>query len=393
MQLQVTATKTLNEWFHDNPHFYDDMLTAELIDEATIGLIHKFFGLRVLCDDVNFSRFYERQLDLVLPRYNKLIRFENTEFDALVNEYRERQLVGNASEESTESSDIEKTDAETRSDAITRVRTPDLTDTDSSTETGEYEKNGTRTPDLTDGETTSETGTSERTSVRTPDLTVTDEAEGSSSTTSDTDTSSTGGTTTQNTNNNRAVSKQNPQSISYPGGTLNEIPALDWEYPGSQQQTTSESNGSSTSTNNTSSDSSTSSESTNDSTQHTTGTDTTQEDGESSKNGTKTQTHTGTETNDEDGTDSRSRSATHTETGTETTTENRTGNKNVTGLQSGEIERSKVNNSTAREQWTGRSDLTPQQALTTAMAYIKQSSAFVWLKEELEICFLSCYDI
>jgi hypothetical protein len=369
------------------------MLTANLIDEATIGLIHKFFGLRVICDDVNFSRFYERQLDLVLPRYNKLLRFENTEFDALVNEYRERQLVGNASENSKESSDIEKTDAETRIDAITRVRTPNLTDTDISTETGEYDKNGTRTPDLTDSDTVSETTSNGRDITRTPDITVEENSENVSSSSSSSDSTSSSDGTTASTNNNVSVAKQNPQSISYQGTAVGSVPDLDWQYPSSQQQGHSESESTSSNSSTSDNDTSTTGRNEGQTSQTTTGTEHTVEEADGEKSQTGTHTHTGTETNDEDGTDSRSRSATHTETGAETTTENRTGNKNVTGLQSGEIERSKVNNSTARERWTGRTDLTPQQALTTAMAYIKQSSAFVWLKEELEICFLSCYDI
>ncbi len=41
----------------------------------------------------------------------------------------------------------------------------------------------------------------------------------------------------------------------------------------------------------------------------------------------------------------------------------------------------------------GRDGLTPQEALLKAMEYIRQSRAFDWLKDELETCFISVYDI
>ena len=42
---------------------------------------------------------------------------------------------------------------------------------------------------------------------------------------------------------------------------------------------------------------------------------------------------------------------------------------------------------------TGRDGLTPQEALQKAMDYVKISCAFTWLKDELDECFISVYDI
>ena len=42
---------------------------------------------------------------------------------------------------------------------------------------------------------------------------------------------------------------------------------------------------------------------------------------------------------------------------------------------------------------TGRDGLTPQDALYRAMEYVRVSCAFDWLRDELESCFISVYDV
>lgn len=304
--LPVTATKQYQTWKIENPDFFDDLISAGDIDEATVASIDKWFKYRTICDDVRFTEFFERQLELTLPRYNGLLRLEHTEFDALVNVYRERQVV------------------------------------DVSTSTGSETAVGSKLRELEDAET--------RSNLRTPDLTTTDEgsstsaslAEGGSHNSTDT----TGGTTNESVN----VAKQNPQSISYSGTTLGEIPDLDWQYPSAQNQskntmTYNDHNVDSTGTSN--SDSSTSGM--NENTNHLTGTD------------------------------------------TETNSSLRNSNDNI--VDSNTLDKEAASNSTKREIFTGRDGLTPQAALTEAMRYVKTSSAFVWLKEQLEVCFLSVYDI
>lgn len=307
MYLPITATKTYSQWKTENPDFYDDLVSEGLIDEATVSSIDKWFKYRTVCDDVRFTEFFERQLELCLPRYNKLIRLETTEFDALVSVYRERQVIDISTSEGSETASGTRTAVTTDTDGRTTTRTPDLTTTDSGTSSGGSTNSGT----------------------------------------SSNSTETTGGTT----NENVSVAKQNPQSISYGSGVVaGEIPALDWQYPSAQNQSKStmeyvnhkvDSTGSTSSTNQTS--------------------------------GTTSNTNvlSGTDETVESGT--------------------RSGNQSITDGNS--VDRESSSNSTKREIFTGRDGLTPQDALASAMRYVKTSSAFVWLKEQLEVCFLSVYDI
>lgn len=296
---------TYSEFLSDNPTFWNDRLSNGDIDAATVASIEKWFRNRVVCDDFKFDNFFDRQLDLVLPRYNKLIRLENTEFDALVSIYRERQVTDTGSESGTENNSISKE--------------------------GENSKSGTVT------------------TVRTPNLRVEDSGTTSSSSSTDTTSHSEGGTTSSGETGNSSVSKQNPQSISYGTAVAGEIPALDWSYPSSQQQSKGTNSGGTTSENDGTGSSDTTQSGTSGNVQTTTGTDTTEQT--SADSGTISNTETS-------------------EKGTSITTSN-----------------------LKREIFTGRDNLTPQDALREAMSYVKQSSAFAWLKDSLEICFLSVYDI
>ena len=336
---------TYSEFMVDNPTFWDERLSDGDIDEATVASIGKWFKYRIVCDDFRFDDFFDRQLDLVLPRYNKLIRLENTEFDALVNIYRERQVTDTGSESGTESNSIEKEGIVSRSGQTTTVRTPDLED-----ET-------VRTPNLTEQ------------GVRTPNLTVTENGETSSSSNTDTTSHNEGETTSTGTNDTSSVSKQNPQSISYGASVAGQVPALDWSYPSSQQQTHGTNSGGGTSESDGTGSTDTSQSGTSENTQTTTGTD------------TNVNTTTGTDT------------STTTRTGTEQTVQNVADGTTTTGSETGSKDSSLTKSNLKREIFTGRDSLTPQDALREAMSYVKQSSAFAWLKEQLEVCFLSVYDI
>ena len=303
--LAVTASKTYSQWLIDNPNFFDDFIEAGDIDEATVLSINKWYKYRVVCDDYKFTDFFERQLDLILPRYNKLVRLENTEFDALVNIYRERQVVGTGSEIGSETNNF----------------------TRENSESGSNSKNTTRTPNLTT------------------------ENEGQTSSTSETDTTNhtEGENSNTSTGSNTSVAKQNPQSISYSGAAVGEIPSLDWQYPSTQSQ--SENSGSNSGSN--------------------------QSDGSGSSDTTQSGTSENTETL----------------TGTDTTAETGSYSKEGGYSDAGSKDTEKTTSNTTREIFTGRDSLTPQDALKEAMAYVKTSSAFNWLKEQLEVCFLSVYDI
>lgn len=296
---------TYSEFLADNPTFWDDRLSDGDIDAATVASIGKWFRNRVVCDDFQFDNFFDRQLDLVLPRYNKLIRLENTEFDALVSIYRERQVTDTGSESGTENNSITKEGESSNSGSVTTIRTPNLR--------------------------------------------VEDDGETSSSSSTDTTSHSEGETTSSGETGNSSVSKQNPQSISYGSAVAGEIPALDWSYPSSQQQSKGTNSGGTTSENDGTGSSDTTQSGTSGNVQTTTGTDTT----------AQTSSDSGTTSNSE----------------------------------TSEREKAVTTSNLKREIFTGRDNLTPQDALREAMSYVKQSSAFAWLKEQLEVCFLSVYDI
>lgn len=336
---------TYSEFLTDNPTFWNDRLSGGDIDAATVASIEKWFGNRIVCDDFQFETFFDRQLDLVLPRYNKLIRLENTDFDALINIYRERQVTDTGSESGTESTSLEKEGSATKTGSNSTIRTPNLVD------------ESVRTPNLTER------------GIRTPDLTVTDNGESSSTTETDTTSHSEGGTTSAGTNDTASVSKQNPQSISYGAAVVGQVPPLDWSYPSSQQQTHSTNNGSGTSENDNTGSTDTTQSGTRENVQTTTGTD------------TNTNTTTGTDTNRT------------TRTGTETTTQQSSDSTSNEGSETGSKESSLTKSNLKREIFTGRDSLTPQDALRDAMSYVKQSSAFAWLKDQLAICFYGVYDI
>ena len=373
MVLPVTATKTFNQWFIENPHFYDDMVFAGLIDEATISIIHKTYGLRTICDDQNFTRFYDRQLLTTLPRYNKLLRLENTEFDALVSDYREYQRVDAEQSSGSETRDDTQTGSATDSGTNSTVRTPNITVTDSGSTT--------KSSDIDKSETRSDSSTSKE--VRTPDLTVADEGESRKIIDNDSSLNTALDTTVTDDTSSRAVGKQAPQSMTYSTVAAGDIPFLDWRAPSTQQQsdgttkTVTDSDTVQTSTNDTDE------HNTNENTQTTTGTDTKETTGSSSSSSTAS----------EDVAESSSSQNTQATTGQETTNVTSSATHDTENTASSELTRENQIDRLIREIWTGRSGVAPHEALRQAMSYVKISSAFSWLKDQLDVVFLSVYDI
>lgn len=364
--LALTASKTYTQWINNNPNFFDAFISSGDIDEATVRSINNWYKYRIICDDEKFTDFFERQLDLVLPRYNKLIRLENTDFDALVNIYRERQVAGTGSETGSDTNSLTRTITENVTDTKTTTRTPNLTTSNEGT-----------TSKTIDTDTTDSGETS---STRTPNLTTTDSGTSSSSSSTETQNHTEG----QNSNNaegmSASVGKQNPQSISYSSGFDSDgMPALDWGYPSSQSQNKNKSSNSGTNESDGTGSSDTTQSGTSANTNALTGTDVTE--GQNQNTGTVDTSESGTSTNDE------------TLTGTDTTAESGTHSKMSGFSDEGARGTQKTTNNTTSEIFSGRDSLTPQAALKEAMSYVKMSSAFKWLKEQLEVCFLSIYDI
>lgn len=336
---------TYSEFMLDNPTFWDERISDGDIDEATVNSIFKWFKHRIVCDDFRFDDYFDRQLDLVLPRYNKLIRLENTEFDALVNVYRERQVTDTGSDGGHITDTLTKGTKTVHNSSDTTTRTPEL---DTTT---------TREPDLT------------VTNTRLPNLTVENKNVTNSKNTTQGHSNSHGFNETNGHNGTKAVSKQNPQSISYGSSVAGEIPDLDWSYPSSQQQNYSDNF---SHTNNES---------------HSGSSTTSEVHGGSTDNQTTKGSDKNTQvTNGEDVT-------TVEERGTDTTVKVVNEGTSHTGSDVNVKEINTSSSNLKREIFTGRDNLTPQDALREAMSYVKQSSAFAWLKEQLEVCFLSVYDI
>lgn len=356
MLTPITAQITYNQFLIDNPTFWDDRIESGDIDEASVAYIQKWFGKRIVCDDFNFDTFFDRQLDLVLPRYNKLIRLENTEFDAMVNAYRERQITGTGSETLVGNTVTNKTDHTDDTGSVTTTEIPNLKDTNIVTN------------DLTD----------KIDKIRTPNLIDEQKGKEINSTTGAVDNTKEGTIHTVNDNDTSGVGKQNPQSISYQGATVGQVPALDWQYPSTQSQTHG----------------------------HSVNDETYGYNGDEYKERTEYDDYQTEKSFDGRLTEHKGQDKwdnTVKKTGTVTTYDEKTGDDTKIEVRDKDLDTTsdivsdkndtKSTSDLIREIWTGRDNLTPQEALKSAMNYVKTSSAFAWLKDQLEVCFLSVYDI
>lgn len=388
MILEVNSTKTFDEYLTEHPNLYDgvvgykwytDGVSWEKTDVSplTKELIYDWFCMRNVCDDKKFGVMFKRKMNTCALRYAQMLRIELSGFDPLVADYVERQTIESNTKTSTGESNHKASGTTGQDGRDNTVRTPDLRDTHSNTRTPNLTDthSSTRTQDLTDGHS----------STRTPDLTdrETGETSGSNSTTH-------GGTDVTTDNGtakgvHKEMSKQAPQSISYGGGGGGSLPNLDWTYATTQGQSEDVSADNKTST-----------------TQY----GATENGTNSGRNSTTTthtgnertvgqDTHTGTEKNvGEDnykGTEKSAGEDTH--TGTETTSHTQHMEGTHSDIGSDTTSSNEIGTGDRKEIASGRGGLTPQEAFSKAMTYLKTSSAFTWLRWELEDCFLSVYDI
>lgn len=185
--------------------------------------------------------------------------------------------------------------------------------------------------------------------TRTPDLTRTD-----TSTRSNTDSANDSKVGSSSSDSKDvAMNKIAPMSISYADNADGKLPDLDWSYATGQDQKENTTNGS------------------------TTETDT--HAGNSEENYSNTSKDSGNEKSVGNTTTTLTDNSTYDIAGSETL--NETGTSTETG------------DSEDREIRTGRGGLTPQEAFRTAVSYLKTSSAWEWMRRQLEECFLSVYDI
>ncbi len=350
--VEVKATKSYDEYIAEHPDLYegvdgytwseDDQKWINTgVAETTKTLIADWFGLRTVCSDDNFARFFRRKMNSCALRYANLSRIELTAFDPLVANYIERETIENNNktansvrkQETAKSENGTRDSSSSHTDNNESTRTPDIKRTDESNDTQ------ANTESATDKVTKSGTDNS------TDNVTHTGSAQG----------------------DHKEMDKIAPQSISYEGAVAGNIPNLDWRYATSQKQA--QENKTDNSTDNTEHTGSTSGE---DNTEHT-------------GNNTGNTNHTGE--SHESGNEKTVGSVTGSQTGHEESNSSGTGSIDESGNSS------ESEDSRRRERESGRGGLTPQEALRTAVSYLETSSAWEWLRRELETCFLCIYDI
>ena len=348
MMLTVNSSKTFDEILVEKPNLYNGIAgytwsSAENkwvntgVSNITKALIEEWFGLRNVCDDDHFERFFKRKMNITALRYAQLSRIELSAFDPLVAEYVEREVLAENSK--TTIGSVDKTVSGTTSGTTgsQTTRTPNLTEVIDRDTTGSHS--------TTDGGSDVREHEGERASEQ-----------GGTDTTS-----RTGSNSSENVN----VQKNAPMSIDYAGATAGQIPSLNWGSMTAQAQ-----------------GKNTGSETGSESVQH----GLTEEGSDSS---TDTTTYGKTEQGTTSGTDDQTRTQTGTETtvvsGTSSGTTSQTEGVDSTGTESGSGQTHEIE--------TGRHGLTPQEAFRTAVSYLKTSSAFEWLAKELDECFMSVYDI
>lgn len=348
MMLTVNSSKTFDEILVEKPNLYTGIAgytwsSAENkwvntgVSNITKALIEEWFGLRNVCDDDHFERFFKRKMNITALRYAQLSRIELSAFDPLVAEYVEREVLAENSK--TTIGSVDKTVSGTTSGTTgsQSTRTPNLTEVIDRDTTGSHS--------TTDGGSDVREHEGERESEQ-----------GGTDTTS---------RTGSNTSEGVQVQKNAPMSIDYAGATAGQIPSLNWGSMTAQAQ-----------------NKNTGSETGSESVQH----GLTEEGTDSS---TDTTRYGKTEQGTTSGTDDQTRTQTGTETtvvsGTSSGTTSQTEGVDSTGTESGSGQTHEIE--------TGRHGLTPQEAFRTAVSYLKTSSAFEWLAKELDECFLSVYDI
>lgn len=329
--LNVNSSKKYDAWIGENTDFFSNLENDYdvTVDAGTQDLIELFFGNRYICDDDNFDRFFKRTLINTWDRYVDLLRIEKTQIDPLVADYFENQLVHTGEMTGSKQGTTSGMTEYGKTDTLTHNTT--VTE-DNSIATDETD---TRTLNLANNNT--RTDNLANSNTRTDNLTTTTDSK------------------------QAGANAVNPQSIEYSGTTAGSLPSLDWQYMSNQEQSEGEG------------------------TEHQTGTVTNQ--GTNTGTVQTAGTNTGTDTNvkDKDVSEDKSKRTTGTDAHALSGKDETSGNS--TEATSG------TDSHTDRERHTGRTGILPQEALRKAKAYIQKSRAFDWLKDELEPCFISIYDI
>lgn len=365
--MTMIPTKTFKQYLIENPNLYENIE----IDESTKQALFDWFELRFVCDDVYFSKYFRRNLNLNLDRYNKVLRLETADVDWFVYNYREKLINFTSNESNDNVRNI--TSKDTHTEDLLQIRTPNLTETNGG------ERTITRTPNLETSEeytdTTTDTGTT------TTDLNKTNVFTSNVEDSGNTATNANG--STEATSNVKGLNSSLPNSMSFNGSDEDEnsFPSFNWKTASGMSE--SKSNDSTTNTSEATATSSNTSNTTNNSTD--TGETTTTNDLTKETSGSKTTTQTGNEQ----------------EVLEDSLTKSYSGSENIKGDNTKIFDYSKDETikdereltSSTKDIETGRTDKSPANVISESVRVIYRTSAFEWLKEQLEVCFWQQVDI
>ena len=351
------------------------------LDEASINSITEHFYYREICDDIKMDLFFWRELADWRERYKEMVRLETIEIDPLVNRYFEGQMQSSDSGTSAST----ETSSETESGTMSKSGSVESSGTETGTSTGSdnvtLNKNGTSTETGSSNDQTSTHGNTSGSNS------VSSQTEGHTETTE----SGTSNTETESTTNRdivtKNVNKQLPMSTYQVSTTGGRIGNLDFTFASDMSMSDVDDDTTVSSTEGVTTENS--SESTNSTDESRT------EQNSSSNSQTTTETGSTSKTGRTTGSETThgTKSSTDSSTSAESSSTNESGSNSSD--RSGSIEVSHSNNKSGNRtnRYTGRENLTPQEALDLAQAYLrKYSTAIIWLCNKLEVCFIGIYD-
>lgn len=373
------------------------------LDQATIDNLNDYFYYREIFDDVKMYRIFSRTINILRDKYVSMVRVESISFDPLVSKYFEAEYITTKDGTNVKTNNGTNTTYHKLGEQVHDYGSQHGTGDVTTDESKSSEINGLNTETVEESGHNSKTGTTNRTEQTTGNSTST----GSSS--NSTTGSTSDRTTTTGTRNSTTVSHEDeidrnavkaaPMNASGVGiGNDGHLTGLGFNYSSSYGQNDMRKNNDETTngsdnTNVTGSGSSS-----------TRGTGTTSNSGQTSGNltGYDNKSESGSTSNDRTG---RYGIMSHQEDGrltSETSHDNQTHSNFIekSGVNTDEtVLNGSTNGATnenilQRDRYAGRDGVLPQDAMASATHYLMTySTAFQWLCNKLESCFIGVYDI
>lgn len=359
MMLDVNSSKTLAEFLKENPDFYKNVdgwawnedtqswQNTGITDDLK-ELISDEFQDRYVCDDDKFARLFRNRINNAALRYANLSRIELTTFDPLVADYMERRAITASTTAQSKSNENSKTSINSQKSDINFTETPGITE------------NITKTEKPGVSETVSET--------ETPGVQETRKKDSTPGVTETKNTTSNPGITEHTESGTVGVGKTAPMSVEYAAAVAGNIPDLNWNTLSQQEQGKTKQDVTRSGSDNQVEVSSKEG--------HDIESDVLSKSGSNEKQrvSTKAGSDLMEEVRSKEGSDQR--------------VESRQVDGNGTINDKGEESSNTAYDNDTKIIQTGRGGLTPQEALRTAVSYIKTSSAWEWMRNELNRCFM-----